>query len=207
MLGGSLGVPWGSWGVLRGSLGLSGRVLGAPWEVLGVLGGPWEVIGGTWRVVGEPLGGLRGCLGCLLGSSGGLGWRLWSHWGAYENVKKPLVFVVFSAFGSSRGAPSDVVFSFFLFPIVFTSVFFVFDRFFCFYDRIYVRFSVSDRFFGFFGRCFLHERIHGRDSAPRAYSRARFLSGLSGNQRKSAQTSGTSNQVRAQNYSKWNTRY
>ena len=44
-----------------------------------------------------------------------------------------------------------IVFS--VFPIVFTSVF-----------RFPIVFSV---FFGFLGRCFLHERIHGRDSAPR----------------------------------------
>ena len=142
-------------------------------------------------------------LGVPFGVLGGLGWPLWSHWVAYENVKKTLVFTLFSAFGSSWRAPSGVVFSFFRFPIVFTTAFSVFDRFFgfsdriyvrfsvsdrffCFSDRIHVRFSVSDRFFGFFGRCFLHERIHGRDSAPRAYSRARFLSGPSGYQRKPA---------------------
>ena len=101
---------------------------------------------------------------------------------AYENVKKPLVFTVFSAFGSSWRAPSGVVFSFFRFPIVFATVFSVSDRFFGFSDRIYDRFSVSDRFFCFFvffGRCFLHERIHGRDSVPRG-------SVLNANQRKSA---------------------
>ena len=100
----------------------------------------------------------------------------------YENVKKRLVFILFSAFGSSWRAPSGVVFSFFRFPIVFTTVFSVSDHFFCFFDRMYVRFSVSDRFFfffGFLGRCFLHERIHGRDSAPRG-------SVPSANQRESA---------------------
>ena len=40
-------------------------------------------------------------LGCLLGSLGVLGWPLWSRWGAYENVEKPLLFVVFGAFGGS----------------------------------------------------------------------------------------------------------
>ena len=81
---------------------------------------------------------------------GGLGWPLWSKWVAYENVKKTFVFTPFSAFGSSWRAPSGVVFSFFRFPIVFTTVFSVSDRFFSFSDRIYVRFSVSDRFFSFF---------------------------------------------------------
>ena len=139
-------------------------------------------------------------LGVPFGVLGGLGWPLWSHWVAYENVKKTLVFVMFSAFGSSWGAPSGVVFSFFRFPIVFTTVFSVSDRFFCFSDRIYVRFSVSDRFSVFFGPCFLHERIHGRDSAPRG-------SVPSGNQRKPAHLSGSSDQGRAQSYLKGNTRY
>ena len=53
-----------------------------------MLGVPFGVLGGAWVALMESLG-------------------------AYENVKKPFVFVVFSAFGSSRGAPSDVVFSFF----------------------------------------------------------------------------------------------
>ena len=145
--------------------------------------------------------------GVPFGVLGGLGWPLWSHWVAYENVKKTLVFTLFSAFGSSWRAPSGVVSSFFRFPIVFTTVFSVSDRFFSFSDRIYVRFSVSDRFFRFF-------RFSRAMFSPRAYSRARFGSTsvftgaiFVGPQRKPAGTSGTLNQVRAQNYSKWNTRY
>ena len=100
---------------------------------------------------------------------------------AYENVKKTLVFTLFSAFGSSWRAPSGVVFTFFRFPIVFTTVFLVSDRFFHFSDRIHDRFSVFDRFFCFFlffssffvffGGCFL------------------------GKQRKSAQTSGNQQRI------------
>ena len=139
-------------------------------------------------------------LGVPFGVLGGLGWPLWSHWVAYENVKKTLVFTLFSAFGSSWRAPSGVVFSFFRFPIVFTTVFSVSDRFFCFSDRIYVRFSVSDRFFSFF-------RFSRAMFSPRAYSRARFGSTRLGPQRKPAQISGSSDQGRAQSYLKGNTRY
>ena len=139
-------------------------------------------------------------LGVPFGVLGGLGWPLWSHRVAYENVKKTLVFVVFSAFGSSWGAPSGVVFSFFPFTIVFTTVFSVSDRFFVFSDRIYDRFSVSDRFFGFI-------RFFRAMFSPRAYSRARFGSTRLGPQRESAQTSGNLDQVRAQSYLKGNARY
>ena len=160
-------------------MGLSGGVLGAPWEVLG---GPWEVIGGPGGVVGELLGGLRGCSGCLLGSSGGLGgpygaigwlmktlkkrWFLWCF--QHLEVLGGLLRALFSVFFDFRSYLRPffrfpIVFSFF--PIVFTTVF-LFP-------------IVLSVLFCFFWRCFLHERIHGRDSAPRG-------SVLSGNQRKSA---------------------
>ena len=67
---------------------------------------------------------------------------------------------------------------FFVFPIVFATVF-----------RFSIVFSV------FFGGCFLHERVNRRDSAPRG-------SVLSGNPRNPAQTSGSLDQVRAQVLSK-----
>ena len=78
--------------------------------------------------------------------------------GAYENVKKPLVFVLFSAFGSSRGLLRSLFFVFFLFPIVFS----VFPIVFAFVFRFPIVFSVSS------GAIRLHECIHGRDSAPQA---------------------------------------
>ena len=146
-------------------------------------------------------------LGVPFGVLGGLGWPLWSHWVAYENVKKPLVFMVFSAFGSSWRAPSGVVFSFFRFPIVFTTVFLVSDRFFGFSDRIYVHFSVFDRFFRFFsvfmGDFFSTSAFTG---AIRLHA-ARSSAGTSGNQREPAGISGSLDQARAQSYLKGNTRY
>ena len=114
VLGGSLGVPWGLGASLGGpwvALGRSLGLLGKSW------GGPWGSLGGHWRslgVVGELLGGLRGCSGCLLGSSGSLGRGFGATGGLTKTLKQNHpVFLVLSAFGSSRGAPSDVVFSFF----------------------------------------------------------------------------------------------
>ena len=42
---------------------------------------------------------LGGVLGCLLGFLALLGGYPWHHLGAYENIKKQLVFVLVSAFG------------------------------------------------------------------------------------------------------------
>ena len=176
-------------------MGLLGRSFG-------VLGGPWEVIGGPWEVVGELLGGLRGCSGCLLGSSEGLGgpygaigWlmktlkkRLFLHCFQHLGVLGGLLRALFSVFFDFRSYLRPffrfpIVFS--VFPIVFTSVF-----------RFPIVFSV---FFGFLGRCFLHERIHGRDSAPRG-------SGLSATQRNPAQPSGNQPGLKkgqVKNLSKW----
>ena len=148
-----------------------------------------------------PLRGLRGCLGCLLGSSGGL-WVV-----LMKTLKNHKVFLYFQHL-EVLGGLLRTLFSVFLDFRSYLRPFFRFQSFFSvFYDRICVRFSVSDRFFGFFGRCFLHERIHGRDSAPRAYSRARFGSTRLENQRDPTHLSGGLDPIRAQSYLKRNTRY
>ena len=138
--------------------------------------------------------------GVPFGGLGGLGSPVGSHWVAYENVKKTLVFTLFSAFGRSWRAPSGVVFSFFAISDRIYDRFLVSDRFFSFSDRIYVRFSVSDRFFVFF-------RFSRAMFSPRAYSRARFGSTRLATQRESAHLSGASGPGRAQSYLKGNTRY
>ena len=139
-------------------------------------------------------------LGVPFGVLGGLGWPLWSHWVAYENVKKTLVFTLFSAFGSSWRAPSGVVFSFFDFRSYLLPFFSVSDRFLVFpivFTSVFRFPIVFPFFFGFLGRCFLHERIHGRDSAPRG-------SGLSRTQRNPAAPRIGSE---LKSYLKGNTRY
>ena len=106
------------------------------------------------------------------------------------------------------GAPSDVVLSFLLISDRIYDRFFGFRSFFLFFPIVFtfvfrfpIVFSVSS------GAIRLHKRIHGRDSAPRAYSQARFGSTQLVTQRDSAQISGTLDQVRAQSYLKGNTRY
>ena len=104
---------------------------------------PFGVLGKAWGAFMEPLG-------------------------AYENLKKPLFFVVFSAFGSSRGLLRTLfsvffyfrsyLLSFIRFPIVFS----VFPIVFAFVFWSPIVFSVSS------AAIWLHERIHGRDSAPQA---------------------------------------
>ena len=111
------------------------------------------MLGRAWGSPGRRRGSLdvpRGVLGALLGC---------------RNHSNTLGFIVFSG----MGFPVAVVSSFFTFPIVCTTVFFNFQSFFRFSDRIHDRFSVFTCLFlfCFYRRFFLHERIHGRDSAPR----------------------------------------
>ena len=93
---------------------------------------------------------------------------------------------MFSAMGRARGSLRLLFSVFFRFPIVFTIVFLVSDRFFCFSDRIYDRFSVSDRFFRFYsffsGDVFSTSVFTG---AIRLHA-ARALAETSGNPRNSA---------------------
>ena len=142
-------------------------------------------------------------LGVSFGVLGGIGRPLWSHWGAYENVKKPLVFVMCSAFGSSWGAPSGVVFSFFRFPIVCTTVFFgcrSFFRFFRSYLRPFFGFRSFFCFLFFSGDVFSTGVFTGAIRLHAAWSSA----GLSGNQRESA-APWIGSELRS--YLKGNTRY
>ena len=108
-------------------------------------------------------------------------------------MKNQVFYSVFSN-GAGSGFPVAVVFSFFRFSIVFTTVFWISDRFFCFSDRIRDRFSVFDRFFVLFGFSPFFRFFRGMFSPGGSVP--------SGNQRNSAEPSGTSDQVRAQVLSK-----
>ena len=92
---------------------------------------------------------------------------------------------------SGIGFPVAVVFSFFRFPTVCTTVFSVFDRFFRFSDRIHDRFSVFTRFFLFYsvftGHFFTMSVFTG---AIRLHA-ARSSAGISGPQRESGVLGGS----------------
>ena len=102
-----------------------------------------------------------------------------------------MFYSVFSN-GAGSGFPAAVVFSFFRFPIVFTTVFWISDRFFRFSDRIHYRFCGFRSFFRFFSVFLEFFSVFSGDVFSRRL----------GPQRKSARTSGTSDQVRAQVLSK-----
>ena len=73
-----------------GSLGVLGR------EFDGLVvpsGGPWVMSEGSFGLLLGSLGVSRNSLACLLGSLGVLGWLLWGHWGAYENIGKLHVYL------------------------------------------------------------------------------------------------------------------
>ena len=60
-----------------------------------MLGDPWGPLVAPFGVlVASVPEALRGCSGCLLGSLGLRVWPLLSHWGANENVEKPLFFIL-----------------------------------------------------------------------------------------------------------------
>ena len=85
-----MGGPWVSLGVLGEVLGVLGRSLGGPLGVLGgSLVGPWEVLGGPWGILG-------GSLGVLGGSQE----SPWGSFGAFKNIEKTLVFMIFPANGA-----------------------------------------------------------------------------------------------------------
>ena len=84
-----MGDPGGPWEVPGGSLG-------GPLEILGVPGGS---LGGPWKILGVPGGSLRG-LQMLPG-------RLSAFQGPSKNIKKTLVFIVFSRTGRA-GEPLEV---------------------------------------------------------------------------------------------------
>ena len=102
-------------------------------------------------------------LGVPFGVLGGLGWRLWSHWGLMKTLKNHWFLLCFQHLGVLGGLLRTL----FLFFFDFRSYF---DRFFGFrliflFSQLYLR-----SFFGFrsfwsvsSGAIRLHERIHGRD--------------------------------------------